>query len=126
MKEKKYKFEQTIVQIVETKYIYKVESKSYIQAEKKFKEAFDKKVENGTEFKPIKKFLSNVELTGPMNANPEILGKSTLTIEYIPNKKTGLSSKQLFNNVDNIWCSFDEIINENISDESDESKEIQP
>jgi hypothetical protein len=104
MKEKKFKFEQTVVNLVETKYTYSVEAKTYKQAEKKLKEAFDKKVEKSeTECKPIKKYLSKTSVVDTKPVLPELIGKSTLSIEFLPGKKTDLEAKQLYNNQNKIW-----------------------
>ncbi len=103
MKNKKFKFEQTVITIVETKYVYKVEAKSYEQAECKFKEAFDKKLENGTSFSPVKKYLSKMAIVDTQPASPEQLGHSTLTVSFLPDKKTGETARQLYNNQENSW-----------------------
>jgi lambda repressor-like predicted transcriptional regulator len=122
MRQAKFKFEQSVITIIETKYTYKVEGKSYAQAEAKIKEAFDKKSEKGNILNPFKRFLSKVAITDSILAKPEMLGKSTLSIEYIPSKKTGISPKQLYNNVDTTWNHFDEIIDEDILIDNKEIK----
>jgi len=43
-----------------------------------------------------------------------MVGKSTLSIEYTPSKKTKITPKQLYNNVDNTWNHYDDIVNEKI------------
>jgi len=103
MKTKKFKFEQTVVEVVETTYTYKIEAKSYGQAEKKLKEAIEKKIESGNEFKPVKKYLYKIKSLEVAPVLPETVGKSTLIINYIPGKKEELTTTPLFNNQDNVW-----------------------
>jgi hypothetical protein len=98
MKTKRFKFEQKVTTIVEMKYIYKVEAKTAEDAEAKFNEAFAKKLKKGTESSPVKKFLSKYEVIDSVLASPELMQKSTLTIEFIADKKSKLSDKLLFDN----------------------------
>jgi len=98
MKTKKFKFEQRVTSIVEMKYLYKVDAKSYEEAEAEFKEAFDKKLKKGTESSPLKKYLSKYKVIESVLASPELLGKSTLTIEFRADKKSKLPEKLLYDN----------------------------
>ncbi len=86
MKTKKFKFEQRVTSIVEMNYLYKVDAKSYEEAEAKIKEAFDKKLKKGTESSPMKKYLSKYKVMDTMLAASELLEKSTLNIKYKPEK----------------------------------------
>jgi hypothetical protein len=106
MKLKKFRFEHSVVTIVETKYSYKVEAKTYEQAESKLKESFDRKISNGSLLNPIKKFLNKVNVVESTLIDPEIAGNETVKVEYIPKKKSGLSSVNLYNNIDNTWKPF--------------------
>jgi hypothetical protein len=103
MKTTKFKFEHTVVEVVETTYTYKIEAKSYTQAEKKLKEAIEKKIRNGDEFKPVKKYLNKIKLVDVVPVLPEAAGKSTLVINYVPGKKEKLPTTLLFNNQENVW-----------------------
>lgn len=98
MKTKKFKFEQRVTSIVEMNYLYKVDAKSYEEAEAKIKEAFDKKLKKGTESSPMKKYLSKYKVMDTMLAASELLEKSTLNIKYKPEKKSKLPEKLLFDN----------------------------
>lgn len=106
MKLKKFRFEHSVVTIVETKYSYKVEAKTYEQAESKLKESFDRKISNGSLINPIKKFLNKVNVVESTLIDPEIAGNETVKVEYIPKKKSGLTSVNLYNNIDNTWKPF--------------------
>lgn len=106
MKTKKFTFKQTVFSKVKTEFTYKIEAKSYEEAEEKFKKAFLKKMNKGKQYNPLKKLDPKKEVLYETPLLPEEVGNSTLKMEFISNKKDSRLVHELFNNLENQWKSF--------------------
>ncbi len=106
MKTKKFTFKQTVLSKVKTEFTYKVEAKSYEEAEEKFKKAFMRKLNKEKPFLAIKKLDPKKEVLYEMPLTPEEIGDSTLKMEFISNKKDARLVHELYNNLNKHWTSF--------------------
>ena len=102
MKIKKFTFQQTVITRVKSQFIYDIKAKNYEEAEKKFRKAFDKKLESG-KVSPIKKFDPKKLILEQTVLSPEEFGESTVVVEFVEKKKKSQIQKEIYNNKDLGW-----------------------
>jgi hypothetical protein len=100
MKTKKFTFRQTVITRVKSQFINVVKAKTYEKAEKKFKKAFDKKLESSKVYSPIKKFDPKKLILEETTISPEEFGESTVIVEFVEKKKKSKIQKEIYNNKD--------------------------
>jgi hypothetical protein len=103
MKTKKFTFRQTVLTRVKSQFINVVEAKTYEKAEKKFKKAFDKKLESRKVCRPIKKFNPKKLILEETTISPEEFGESTVVVEFVEKKKKSQIQKKIYSNKDMGW-----------------------
>ena len=103
MKIKKFTFQQTVITRVKSQFIYDIKAKTYEEAEKKFRMAFDKKLESGKVCSPIKKFDPKKLILEQTTIPPEESGESTMVVEFVEKKKKSQIKTEIYNNKDMGW-----------------------
>ena len=103
MKNKKFTFQQTLITRVKSQFIYDVKAKTYEEAENKFRKAFDKKLESGKFYNPIKKFDPKKLILEQTAISPEEFGESTVVVEFVEKKNKSQIQKEIYNNKDIGW-----------------------
>lgn len=106
MKTKKFKFQQVVITEVKTQFDYEIKEKSFEEAEKKFKKLFEAKAEEGIGHMPLKKLKPKKHIVEIVPVSPEDAGYSTITVDFIKNKKKNIIRQELYNNTSKTWVSL--------------------
>ncbi|MCW0482815.1 hypothetical protein [Gaoshiqia sediminis] len=104
MKTKKFTFQQTVVNQVQTTYSYKIKAKTTEEAESKFKKMFEEKLEEGKGHLPLKKLKPKKEKVETSPVSPEMTDTATIVVSVISKNKKQSETRPVYDNKSQLWA----------------------
>jgi hypothetical protein len=98
MKAKNFRFQQTVVAQVTTRYDYKIKAKNLEEAQEIMGKYIDKKVKKGKAHMPVKQLDPSKIILEVIPVSPENLEKGSVIVELAANVKKGIEGKVVYNN----------------------------